>query len=236
MNKKKAKGITLIALVVTIIILLLLAGISVQMLTGNNGILTRAEEAKIVYEESEFKTQLELEILGNHDEKMQMNAVELKTNIEAHIKNASVEGNEFPLKVKNTKTNKVYMIHDENEIAIVEYNEEYVARIKSRYYKTLKEAIADVPTDNSQNQIIILKDIIESVSISANKNIILDLNSKTITGSNEQDYTILNEGNLTIKRKWKIDWKYNGNKLYFHRISSYIRWDLRSYFKCDKNR
>ncbi len=197
MNKKKAKGITLIALVVTIIILLLLAGISVQMLTGNNGILTRAEEAKIVYEESEFKTQLELEILGNHDEKMQMNAVELKTNIEAHIKNASVEGNEFPLKVKNTKTNKVYMIHDENEIAIVEYNEEYVARIKSKYYKTLIEAIADVPTDNIQKEIILLKDDNENVSIPTNTKIVLNLNNKKLWS--ELQTTVISRGTLEIK-------------------------------------
>ena len=43
---KKTKGITLIALVVTIIVLLLLAGISISMLTGQNGILNRAAEAK----------------------------------------------------------------------------------------------------------------------------------------------------------------------------------------------
>jgi len=39
-------GITLIALVVTIIVLLLLAGISIQMLSGDNGILPRAGQAK----------------------------------------------------------------------------------------------------------------------------------------------------------------------------------------------
>ncbi len=39
-------GITLIALVVTIIVLLILAGISIAMLTGQNGILNRAAEAK----------------------------------------------------------------------------------------------------------------------------------------------------------------------------------------------
>ena len=43
---KKNKGITLIALVVTIIVLLILAGISISMLTGQNGILKRAAEAK----------------------------------------------------------------------------------------------------------------------------------------------------------------------------------------------
>ena len=39
-------GITLIALVITIIVLLILAGVSISMLTGQNGILNRASEAK----------------------------------------------------------------------------------------------------------------------------------------------------------------------------------------------
>ena len=43
---KSTKGITLIALVVTIIILLLLAGVSIAMLTGNNGVLTQGQRAK----------------------------------------------------------------------------------------------------------------------------------------------------------------------------------------------
>ena len=47
---KRDKGITLIALVVTIIVLLILAGISISMLTGQNGILKRATEAKIKHQ------------------------------------------------------------------------------------------------------------------------------------------------------------------------------------------
>ena len=43
---RKSTGITLIALVITIIVLLILAGVSIAMLTGNNGILTQAELAK----------------------------------------------------------------------------------------------------------------------------------------------------------------------------------------------
>ena len=43
---RRNKGITLIALVVTIIVLLILAGISIAMLTGQNGILNRASEAQ----------------------------------------------------------------------------------------------------------------------------------------------------------------------------------------------
>ena len=41
----KEKGITLIALVITIIVLLILAGVSIAMLTGQNGILTQADNA-----------------------------------------------------------------------------------------------------------------------------------------------------------------------------------------------
>ena len=42
---KNNKGITLIALVITIIVLLILAGVSIAMLTGSNGILTQAQNA-----------------------------------------------------------------------------------------------------------------------------------------------------------------------------------------------
>lgn len=45
MMKKNQNGITLIALVITIIVLLILAGVSIAMLTGDNGILTKATEA-----------------------------------------------------------------------------------------------------------------------------------------------------------------------------------------------
>ena len=54
-QKKGTNGITLIALVITIIVLLLLAGISISMLTGNNGILKRAVEAKDETEKGQEK-------------------------------------------------------------------------------------------------------------------------------------------------------------------------------------
>lgn len=43
---KNQKGITLIALVITIIVLLILAGVAIAMLSGENGILTRARDAR----------------------------------------------------------------------------------------------------------------------------------------------------------------------------------------------
>ena len=43
---RNQRGITLIALVITIIVLLILAGVSIAMLTGDNGILSKAREAQ----------------------------------------------------------------------------------------------------------------------------------------------------------------------------------------------
>ena len=45
--KKKEKGITLIALVITIIVLLILAAITLATLVGENGVLTKAEKSKV---------------------------------------------------------------------------------------------------------------------------------------------------------------------------------------------
>ena len=47
MKRTKQNGITLIALVITIIVLLILAAVSIATLTGENGILTRANDAKV---------------------------------------------------------------------------------------------------------------------------------------------------------------------------------------------
>ena len=57
---KKEKGITLIALVVTIIVLLILAGISIASLTGPNGLITKADYAKLKTEVSQMQEELEL--------------------------------------------------------------------------------------------------------------------------------------------------------------------------------
>lgn len=47
---KKERGITLVALVVTIVVLLILAGVSISLVLGNNGIVTKSKEAKRNYQ------------------------------------------------------------------------------------------------------------------------------------------------------------------------------------------
>ena len=66
---KNEMGITLVALVVTIIILLILAGISLNMLAGNNGVINHTISAKEKSEISDEKEHLEVAIvqaMGKH--------------------------------------------------------------------------------------------------------------------------------------------------------------------------
>ena len=53
--KSEKNGITLIALVVTIVILIILAGISIGVLTGENGLLEKARKCKRASRNSKWK-------------------------------------------------------------------------------------------------------------------------------------------------------------------------------------
>ena len=77
---KNIRGITLIALVITIIVLLILAGISVAMLTGQNGILTQAQNSKQVTEEA------------SEQEKRKLSQAEANTHLESY-EYTDAEGN-----------------------------------------------------------------------------------------------------------------------------------------------
>ena len=46
---QEQKGITLIALVITMILLLILAGVSIAILTNNNGIIENARNSTTIY-------------------------------------------------------------------------------------------------------------------------------------------------------------------------------------------
>ena len=59
---KQKKGITLIALVITIIVLLILAGIALASLTGENGVLNKAMQAREVHEKAAAEEQIKLKL------------------------------------------------------------------------------------------------------------------------------------------------------------------------------
>ena len=82
---KRTKGITLIALVITIIVLLILAGVTIATLTGENGILNQAGKAKEKTQEAEAIERVALEVQGSYgtDGKIDMDMLNdnLKNNV-----------------------------------------------------------------------------------------------------------------------------------------------------------
>ena len=112
---KSTRGITLIALVVTIIILLILAGVSIAMLTGNNGVLTQGKRAK---EETEIAEEKEAISLA-------MNALKIQKQVGAKESGRKVALNNEPkeevldaqskdvIKLSATSTNSIIITPEE---------------------------------------------------------------------------------------------------------------------------
>ena len=67
---KSKSGITLVALVVTIVVLLLLAGVSLSLVIGNDGIMKRAKEAKEKYGQASKNEQKDLDTIEDYMNKM----------------------------------------------------------------------------------------------------------------------------------------------------------------------
>ena len=68
LKKKENKGITLIALVITVIILLILAGVTIGAISGDNGILAQASRAKQESEKASIIEQIRLDIMEKQTE------------------------------------------------------------------------------------------------------------------------------------------------------------------------
>ena len=100
---KTNKGITLIALVITIIVLLILAGVTIATLTGDNGILTKAQNAKTQNDKATVKEKVDLAIAASLDETGKINLGQLKTNLNnidgINPKVGDITDSRFPLKV-----------------------------------------------------------------------------------------------------------------------------------------
>ena len=64
--KKEIKGITLVALVVTIIVLLILSGVAISLSIGEDGIFKRAQDASKIYENASQNELIEIEKVSNY--------------------------------------------------------------------------------------------------------------------------------------------------------------------------
>ena len=97
MKNTNEKGVTLIALVITIIILLLLAGVAIAMLSGENGILNKASQSAEKTKRESAKERLKIELMAIKTDK-------LSNGQEANL--TSLDENKDKLKEKNIEVSE----------------------------------------------------------------------------------------------------------------------------------
>lgn len=93
---KESKGITLIALVITIIVLLILAGVTIATLTGDNGILNQAGKAKDKTTEAESIERVQVEVAGSYGTDGKIDSEQLKKNL-GNISGLTYDSGNFSL-------------------------------------------------------------------------------------------------------------------------------------------
>ena len=110
------KGITLIALVITIIVLLILAGVTIATLTGDNGILTKAQNSKEKNAQKTVEEQINLAVQASRiNEGLVINKEILEQELTNNgIEITKSENDELPWTVK--KDGYVYTISENGEV------------------------------------------------------------------------------------------------------------------------
>ena len=146
---KKEKGITLIALVITIIVLLILAGIAIAMLSGENGILKKASDAKTKAEKAQEN---EIEDLAIYEDGINENTGNLK------------KVKDYKKEQKVVKGRKVKLQDDNGETIVVPVG----FKIKDDSPTEVKRGIVVVAPDGSEFVWIPVKDV--SKMYGTNKN------------------------------------------------------------------
>jgi len=117
--KGNTRGITLIALVITIIVTLILAGVTISGLNGENGIITKSKETKIKAEKSRTIEKINLVILtvmteGDGD----IDTGKLREELEKEGLTVKTEGNNLPWDVSDGKY--IYRINEDYTVEEVE--------------------------------------------------------------------------------------------------------------------
>lgn len=83
---RNQKGITLVALVITIIVLLILAGVTISMVLGQNGILSQANQAKAENQLATIEEQVQMAVFAQTSQFLQNNVLaEGNTGAEALV-------------------------------------------------------------------------------------------------------------------------------------------------------
>ena len=163
-----SKGITLIALVITIIVLLILAGVAIAMLSGENGILKKAAEAKTKTEQAQTNETEDLTDLEILMEESTGNLGKVKDN-----KNKVIEGRKAKLQ------------DDNGETIVVPVG----FKIKEDSPTEVKKGIVVVAPDNSEFVWIPVKDVSKTYGTNAEGKKLGKLYNFTSSGYTANNWT-----------------------------------------------
>ena len=147
---KNKSGITLIALVITIIVLIILAGVAISLTLGENGLLTKAKQAKTDYNLAKEKEELELEITNIQIEIMsQENRTATLNDLYARI-----DKNKYTIELSFDPVATTANVNSTPTYSVVN-------KIGSMYYFTVdsKLVITDVETRGPKVSYITFSDI-----------------------------------------------------------------------------
>ena len=116
--KENKRGITLIALVVTIVVLLILAGISISLLTGENGVITQAKKSKEKTIVGDEKEGISLAYSSCKSDNMMENvtANQLEERMKSDGKDVTVTQDGLDLKVRYPKTGHEYTVNQNGKV------------------------------------------------------------------------------------------------------------------------
>ena len=126
---KNNKGITLIALVVTIIVLLILAGVSIAMLTGDNGIISNSQKAKSNTLEAQAKEEISMALNSIKTEvlaQVNTNSTYSPITSSSELVKSAITGLTATNSAANTSTTGYYIDNttDNDKITITYVNKE----------------------------------------------------------------------------------------------------------------
>ena len=136
--QKNVKGITLIALVVTIIVLLILAGVAISLTIGQNGIISRAQEATVIHENASVYEQLQFVVLD-----YQMSDVENSTETEilSKLKSDDYVNEDNTLNIERLMGRRLNTGRgnlEDGDVYVLEQREETASSVTSDVSGTLK--------------------------------------------------------------------------------------------------
>ena len=165
-DRKNPNGITLISLIATIIILIILAGTSVNILMGEDGIIKKAVEARKNTTVALEKESISIAYTTLIEEEMESGEIITTEKFENELKKLNKESTvskdsqeNFIVEIKETK-NK-YKVEKNGNITKIEENEE---NVKRAYVKKIKEDLEELGIEDFFTDVSAKRDAIDSFS------------------------------------------------------------------------